>query len=121
MAIKHVRRELSQVVVVGVYIVDADNETRDLYTMPRAGRIQEYTFFSSAALGGANGIDVLNGGSSGTGTTVLQACTDNLNGDESVVGAADEVARLAVIRVRADDYTAARDVGVQMTLELYGY
>lgn len=107
-------------VVISGYKSDADNETHDIYVCPAPGLITDVTFVSAtAALGTANGIDLVNGGVNGTATTVVQASTNNLNGEEEFIGVASGVADGDVLRILADNYTAARDIGWAVTIQLF--
>jgi hypothetical protein len=59
-----------------------DNLTMKIGQVPRTGIVKRVTYCTSAAAGSAVGIDIIDGAANGSGTDVICACADNLNGVE---------------------------------------
>ena len=96
------------VLITYSYEVDlADNETLDLAILGSPGKVRHIAFMTEGALGSSLSFDILDGGT-GTGTDVIVASTDNLNGEEEK-GPADfsfeEMADGDVLRMLCDNIT----------------
>ena len=61
---------------------DFDSETIKLTELWSAGTVVKVAYFTNAALGTNLGIDILDGGTDGSGTDVIDSCSDNLNGSD---------------------------------------
>ena len=97
-----------------------DNNTIDLMKVAGPCRIIHGTMVANSALGSALSFDLLNGGTTGTGTTVIQASSNNLNGDEEFEGINVEIADAVVLRLLADNYTASIIVRWAFEIEMFG-
>lgn len=59
---------------------DFNDQTVTVSKLWSAGTVVRVVYFTSAALGASMGIDILDGGTDGSGTDVIDSCSDNLNG-----------------------------------------
>lgn len=103
--------------VIHGYSKLGDAETLDIAVLDRPTKVKHGSFATDGALGAGNGIDVLDGGGDGTGTDVIFASSDNLNGeeeDESPDGSYNEMADDDVLRITFDDYASATDCFVEV-------
>lgn len=96
-----------------------DNQTIKLARMWSAGTVVRITYFTDQALGTNLGIDVLDGGTDGAGTTVIDSCSDNLNGLDSN----DLTTPLALsagdyICVKVDDITNSTFISVDIQVKV---
>jgi hypothetical protein len=62
---------------------DFDNQTVKVTQLWNAGTVSRVVYFTSAAIGTDLGIDVLDGGTDGNGTDVIDSCANNLSGVDS--------------------------------------
>ncbi len=112
-------KENSHRVIFGLSLQGGDNETLDMIVMSGPGLVKHVTMISASALGGSDSVDLINAGINGTATTVAQASSNDLNGEEDFDGVDDEFQDGTVFRLLADDYTAGIDVVCQVEAELY--
>lgn len=111
-------RPVSHIIVAQFY-PDADNEIRPFCIVPFPARIREVDWWTGAALGASLGVDLLDGGAAGSGTTGITSSADNLNGYETDDGLSYELTAGFRLRVRFDNYGSATDVGVSVYMELF--
>jgi hypothetical protein len=110
--------ECRERIIVPFHLSDADNETVGLIKMPAAGVLVQADFWTSGALDGGAGIDVIDGGADGSGTDVMVACTDALNGYESKTTMSSATIDSGDwINIKVDDITA-KDVTVCLHIML---
>ena len=101
--------------VVSIHCAGVDDETIGWFNMPAAGILLQADYWSSAALGAGVGIDVIDGGADGSGSTVMDSSSDNLNGYESsttITSAAIDASDW--IKITFDDFTGATDCTVTL-------
>ena len=107
--------------VVGGKFVAADNETRKIFIASRPCKVIAATIEPEAALGASLGVDIVNGGSGGTGTDVMGSGADNQSATEDVtITANNEMADGGYLNVTFDNYATPTDVSVHVTIEEYG-
>ncbi len=105
--------------VVSGRIDDADNETHDILVMSGPGRVNHVTFVSASALGSSDGIDLINAGVNGTAAVVVQASSNDLNGEEEFDGVNSALQDGDVLQIKADDYSAGIDIGYAIEIQKF--
>lgn len=96
-----------------------DNQTVKSGPVPNDCTVTNVTYFTDAALGGSVGIDLVDGGTDGTGTDVINSCSDNLSGiDDNALGTPHTLSAGDHINVKCDDFTAETHCTVHVTLKV---
>ena len=85
-----------------------DNQTVKAAKLKKAGELIRATYFTAGALGSGLGIDVVDGGTDGSGTDVVDSCSDNLNGlDANDISSSNTFSAGDHINVTFDDFASA--------------
>jgi len=96
-----------------------DNQTVKLYKCWSACTVVRVAYFTNQACGTNLGIDVVDGGTAGAGTTVIDSCSDNLNGsDVNDLTTPYALSAGDYINVTVDDVTASTFISVMITLKV---
>ncbi len=98
---------------------DFDTQTIKLARMWSAGTVVRVTYFSSTILGTSMGIDILDGGAAGSGTDVIDSCSDNLNGlDTNDLTTPYALSANDYICVKFDNVDASVDFSVDIQVKV---
>lgn len=105
--------EYSQLVFAG----SVDNQTVKLGPVPVDCEITTISYFTAAALGSGVGIDVVDGGTDGTGSAVVDSSDDNLDGQDVNESVGHALTAGDHINITFDDFDAATLCVVTVTLK----
>jgi len=95
---------------ITIHVSSPDNETIGIGRVWSDGTVVGVTYWTSAAIGSSAGIDVLDGGTDGTGTDVIDACSNNLSGfDINTLTTPHALSAGDVLLLKFDDFTTAPD------------
>lgn len=114
----------------GVYTIEhivclvsaTDNEILGISKVWNECTVVRVVYWTSGALGGGFGIDILDGGASGSGSTVIDSSTDNLTGfDSSDLSTPYTLSAGDYVRIEFDNFSTAPDyisVDIQLKVPL---
>jgi len=96
-----------------------DNETFVVYRCWSACTVVGVLYDTSQLIGTTSGIDIVDGGSAGAGTDVIDSCSDNLNGiDYNALTTPYALSAGDYVNVTFDDLTASTRIAVTILLKV---
>jgi len=101
------------------FAASVDDQTVKLGPVANDCEVINISYFTAAALGSGAGIDLIDGGTDGDGTDVIDASDDNLEGlDNNELGTPYALSAGDHLNITLDDFTSATLVIVKVTLEV---
>lgn len=98
---------------------DFDNQTVKLYRCWNACTVVRVAYFTSASLGTGAGIDIIDGGTAGSGTDNIDSCSDALSGsDVNSLTTPYALSAGDYINVTFDDVDASVDFTIVISLKV---
>ncbi len=110
----------------GVYAIEnvsvsgiLDNQTVKIYRCWSACTVVRVVYFTSQSIGTSLGVDIVDGGTDGGGTDVIDSCSDSLNGiDVNTLTTPYALSAGDYINVTVDDVTASTFISVIISLKV---
>lgn len=102
------------------HFTSPDNETMGLGRVWSAGTVVRVVYWTASALGAGAGIDVLDGGTDGSGAAVIDSSSDNLNGwDANDLTTPHALSAGDYLRVKFDNFTTTpNDIVVDVQIKV---